>query len=297
MWGSALSSRSAWDTRGAPSRKEQEMDERMKMVETATAYITSRTRVQPTVGLILGSGLGVLGDEIPGAEAIDYGDIPGFPVSTVEGHAGRLVLGSLGGKNVVVMQGRFHYYEGYSMDEVVFPVRVMKKLGVQTLIVTNAAGGVNTAFTPGDLMLITDHIKLFTDSPLRGPNLNEFGPRFNDMSTAYTPELLSLARRVAAQNGYTVREGVYAHMPGPSFETPAEIRMLRTLGADAVGMSTVPEVITAAHAGMRVLGISAISNMAAGILDQPLNHEEVIETGRMVRDSFVSLVKALVEAL
>lgn len=273
------------------------MDTRMEAVKTAADFVAGKTSVTPTVGLILGSGLGVLGDQIPGADAIPYADIPGFPVSTVEGHAGRLVLGELGGKSVVIMQGRFHYYEGYTMDEVVFPVRVMKLLGVDTLVVTNAAGGVNTGFVPGDLMLISDHIKFFTDSPLRGHNLEAFGPRFNDMSVAYTPELRALAKQVAAVNGIDVREGVYAHMPGPSFETPAEIRMLRTLGADAVGMSTVPEVITAAHASMRVLGISAISNMAAGILDQPLNHEEVIETGRMVRDKFVGLVKAVVEAL
>lgn len=271
--------------------------ERMVAVSKAIETIRETTGVTPQIGLILGSGLGVLGDDIPGAEAIEYKDIPGFPVSTVEGHAGRLIFGELGGKAVVIMQGRFHYYEGYSMDEVVFPVRVMKALGVESLIVTNAAGGVNTGFVPGDLMLITDHIKLFTDSPLRGPNIDELGPRFNDMSAAYTPALRELAKRVAMEKGIDVREGVYAHMPGPSFETPAEIRMLRTLGADAVGMSTVPEVITAAHASMRVLGISAISNMAAGILDQPLNHDEVIETGRMVRDKFVGLVKAIVEAM
>lgn len=273
------------------------MDQRMEAVRNAAQFISGKTSVKPTVGLILGSGLGVLGDQIPGADAIDYADIPGFPVSTVEGHAGRLVFGELGGKQVVIMQGRFHYYEGYSMDQVVFPVRVMQQLGVETVVVTNAAGAVNAGLLPGDLMLITDHIKLFTDSPLRGANIDELGLRFNDMSTAYTPELRRLAKRVAAENEIDVREGVYAHMAGPSFETPAEIRMLRTLGADAVGMSTVPEVITAAHAGLRVLGISAISNMAAGILDQPLNHEEVMETGRMVRDKFVTLVKSVVEAM
>lgn len=282
-------------------------DTRLEAARAAAEYVRTRSTVQPQVGLILGSGLGVLGDEIPGGEAIAYSEIPGFPVSTVEGHAGRLVLGILGGdgpagdgatgKPVAIMQGRFHYYEGYSMDEVVFPVRVMKLLGVETLIVTNAAGGVNTGFAPGDLMVITDHIKLFTDSPLRGPNISEFGPRFNDMSTAYTPELRELAIDVARGVGVPLREGVYAHMPGPSFETPAEIDMLRTLGADAVGMSTVPEVIVAAHAGMRVLGISAISNMAAGILDQPLNHEEVMEAGRMVQETFVKLVKTIVEEL
>ncbi len=273
------------------------MDNRMTAVRKAVEYISSRTSFRPEIGLILGSGLGVLGDDIPDADTIDYADIPGFPVSTVEGHAGRLVFGELGGKRVVIMQGRFHYYEGYTMDEVVFPVRVMKLLGVGTMVVTNAAGGVNTAFAPGDLMIITDHIKLFTDSPLRGHNIDELGPRFNDMSTAYTPELRSIALETARRIGIDVRQGVYAHMAGPSFETPAEIRMLRTLGADAVGMSTVPEVIAAAHASMKVLGISAISNMAAGILDQPLNHAEVMETGRMVRDKFAGLVQAIVEAL
>ncbi|TVR71933.1 MAG: purine-nucleoside phosphorylase [Spirochaetaceae bacterium] len=282
-------------------------EERLRAIRAAADHVQSRTDIRPRIGLILGSGLGVLGNDIPGADAIDYGDVPGFPVSTVEGHAGRLVLGMLGGdgpegdggvaRPVVIMQGRFHYYEGYTMEEVVFPVRVMKLLGVETLLVTNAAGGVNTGFAPGDLMVITDHIKFFTDSPLRGPNIGEFGPRFNDMSTAYTPELRELAIDVARRVGVPLREGVYAHMAGPSFETPAEINMLRTLGADAVGMSTVPEVITAAHAGMRVLGISAISNMAAGILDQPLNHEEVMEAGRMVQDTFVKLIKAIVEEL
>lgn len=277
----------------------EEIRDRLHMVHRAADYVRGRTSIQPRIGLILGSGLGVMGDGIPGADAIDYGDIPGFPVSTVEGHAGRLVLGMFGNpaQPVVIMQGRFHYYEGYSMDEVVFPVRVMKLLGVETLIVTNAAGGVNTGFAPGDLMVITDHIKFFTDSPLRGPNIDEFGPRFNDMSTAYTPGLRELAIDVARRVGVPLREGVYAHMAGPSFETPAEINMLRTLGADAVGMSTVPEVITAVHAGMRVLGISAISNMAAGILDQPLNHEEVMEAGRMVQDTFAKLVQAIVEEL
>lgn len=273
------------------------MDERVRNVENAADYIRSRSTVHPTIGLILGSGLGVLGDEIEGGSRIAYEDIPGFPVSTVEGHAGQLVLGELEGVPVVVMQGRFHYYEGYSMDQVVFPVWVMRSLGVRTLLVTNAAGGINTSFAPGDLMLITDHIKFFTDSPLRGPNIEDFGPRFNDMSDAYTARLRALAKKAAAEVGIDLREGVYAHMAGPSFETPAEIRMLRTLGADAVGMSTVPEVIAAAHASLDVIGISAISNLAAGILDQPLNHEEVIETGRQVRDTFIRLVRTIVRAL
>ncbi len=273
------------------------MSDRLAQVKKAADYIRARISAPPTVGLILGSGLGVLGSEVEEAAVLAYEDIPGFPVSTVEGHAGNLVIGQLEGNRVVVLQGRFHYYEGYSMDEVVFPVRVMKLLGVETIIVTNAAGGVNTSFSAGDLMLITDHIKFFTDSPLRGTNIADFGPRFNDMGDAYTARLRGVAREVAASLGIPVHEGVYAHMPGPSFETPAEIRMLRTLGADAVGMSTVPEVITAAHAGMRVLGISAISNMAAGVLDQPLNHEEVMEMGRQIQDAFVSLVRGVVRRL
>lgn len=269
----------------------------MPPVAPAVEAIRARTTVRPSVALILGSGLGVIGDEVTNAAAVPYEAIPGFPVSTVEGHAGRLVIGSLGGVDVVVMQGRFHYYEGYTMAEVAFPVRVMQHLGAGTLVVTNAAGGVNETFTPGDLMVITDHIKFFDASPLRGANDEAVGPRFNDMSRAYTPELRTVAHECARDAGFTLREGVYAHMAGPSFETPAEIRMLRVLGADAVGMSTVPEVITAAHAGMRVLGISAISNMAAGILDQPLDHQEVLETGRQVRDRFSALVQAIVGRL
>ncbi len=273
------------------------MDKRLKSVHAAADHIASRLNRLPTVGLILGSGLGVLADEIEEPITLPYETIPSFPLSTVEGHAGELVCGDLEGCDVVILRGRFHYYEGYSMDEVVFPVRVMKALGVETMVVTNAAGGVNTAFSPGDLMLISDHIKFFTDSPLRGPNIVDFGPRFNDMSDAYTKQIRELARGVASDLGMELREGVYAHMPGPSFETPAEIRMLRTLGADAVGMSTVPEVIAAAHAGMRVLGISTISNMAAGILDQPLSHDEVMETGKHVRDRFVSLVRGVLARL
>lgn len=264
-------------------------------LEKAAAYIKENSRYTPEIGLILGSGLGVLGNEIEDPDIFEYEDIPGFPVSTVEGHAGRLVIGTLQGRTVIVLQGRFHYYEGYDFQRVVFPVRVMKLLGVEDLLVTNAAGGVNREFKPGDLMLIEDHIKFFIDSPLRGANLDSFGPRFNDMSYAYTPELRKMARDAAADMGLSLKEGVYAFMGGPSFETPAEIRMLETLGADAVGMSTVPEVLTAAHGGMRVLGISCISNMAAGILDQPLNHEEVMETGEMVRATFLMLVKAVVE--
>ena len=264
-------------------------------IKESADYISSKIEAQPEIGMILGSGLGILADEIEGAKEINYSEIPNFPVSTVEGHEGKLVVGKLKNKQVMVMKGRFHYYEGYGMDEVSFPVRVMKLLGIHNLLVTNAAGGVNKDYEPGDLMLIKDHIKFFSESPLRGHNLNEFGPRFNDMSSAYSEDLRELAKENAYGLGLNLREGVYAFMPGPSYETPAEIRMLQVLGADAVGMSTVPEVIVATHSGMKVLGISCITNMAAGILDQPLNHEEVIETADRVKDKFLTLVKTLVE--
>ncbi|WP_020612653.1 purine-nucleoside phosphorylase [Sediminispirochaeta bajacaliforniensis] len=272
------------------------MSERLEAAQKAVEVILSKIGAPPEIGLILGSGLGVLGDEIERPVIIDYKDIPGFPVSTVPGHAGRLVVGELEGRRVLVMQGRFHFYEGYGFDQVTFPVLAMKVMGIENLLVTNAAGGVNMAFHPADLMLITDHIKFFVDSPLRGKNIDELGPRFNDMSEAYSRKLRDLAKKVASEKGIDLREGVYAFMGGPSFETPAEIRMLRTLGADAVGMSTVPEVITAAHAGMKVLGISCISNMAAGILPQPLNHKEVMETGELVKEKFLSLVRGIIRA-
>lgn len=259
-------------------------------------YIQSKLKVTPEIGLILGSGLGILADEIEDAVAIPYSEIPNFPVSTVHGHAGQLVIGRLSGKTVIAMQGRFHHYEGYTMDKVTFPVRVMKLLGVEKLIVTNAAGGVNQGFTPGDLMLITDHIN-FMSNPLIGANDERFGPRFPDMSTAYDKEFQQLARKVAADLNITIQQGVYLGLTGPTYETPAEIRMIRTLGGDAVGMSTVPEVIVANHSSMRVLGISCITNMAAGILDQPLNHEEVIETTEKVKSTFLLYVKELVKSL
>ncbi|MGN1386873.1 MAG: purine-nucleoside phosphorylase [Bacillus sp. (in: firmicutes)] len=259
-------------------------------------YIQSKITATPEIGLILGSGLGILADEIENAVAIPYSEIPNFPVSTVHGHAGQLVIGQLSGKTVIAMQGRFHHYEGYSMDKVTFPVRVMKLLGVEKLIVTNAAGGVNKEFTPGDLMLITDHIN-FMSNPLIGANDERFGPRFPDMSSAYDNEFQQVARTVAADLNIAIQEGVYFGLTGPTYETPAEIRMIRTLGGDAVGMSTVPEVIVANHSSMRVLGISCITNMAAGILDQPLNHEEVIETTEKVKSTFLLYVKELVKNL
>ncbi|MNZ94870.1 Purine nucleoside phosphorylase 1 [compost metagenome] len=267
------------------------------MIQEAADYICSRGDVSPKVGLILGSGLGVLADHIEEAIQIDYKDIPHFPTSTVEGHAGELLIGTVQGTPVVLMKGRFHMYEGYDPELTAFPVRVMKELGVGTLLVTNAAGGVNTSYQPGDLMLISDHINLTGKNPLIGHNDSELGPRFPDMSQAYSRRIRDLAKQVADKNGISLQEGVYAGLLGPSYETPAEIRMLRTLGADAVGMSTVSEVIVARHAGIEVLGISCISNMASGILDQPLSHVEVIETTDRVREKFLNLVLAIIPQL
>lgn len=263
----------------------------------ATTYIKNKLNSTPTIGLILGSGLGVLADEITEATTIPYEEIPHFPVSTVSGHAGQLVIGRLREKQVIAMQGRFHFYEGYSMEEVTFPVRVMRKLGVSHLIVTNAAGGINENYHAGDLMFITDHINNMGTNPLIGKNDESQGVRFPDMSNAYDPSLISMAEKCANDNGITYRKGVYVGNTGPSYETPAEIKMLRLLGGDAVGMSTVPEVIVANHVGMKVLGISCISNMAAGILDQPLSHEEVIETTDKVRSNFLALVKEIVSTI
>ncbi|WP_461201774.1 purine-nucleoside phosphorylase [Anoxybacillus sp. TBDG-1] len=263
-------------------------------IEQAAQFLKEKFPTSPQIGLILGSGLGVLADEIEQAIKIPYSDIPNFPVSTVEGHAGQLVYGQLEGATVVVMQGRFHYYEGYSFDKVTFPVRVMKALGVGQLIVTNAAGGVNESFEPGDLMIISDHINNMGGNPLIGPNDSALGVRFPDMSEAYSKRLRQLAKDVANEIGLRVREGVYVANTGPAYETPAEIRMIRVMGGDAVGMSTVPEVIVARHAGIEVLGISCISNMAAGILDQPLTHDEVIETTEKVKVDFLQFVKAIV---
>ncbi len=257
-------------------------------------YITSRIGSEPIqIGMVLGSGLGDLADELGDSITISYKDIPHFPVSTVFGHKGRLVAGTLEGKRVLCMQGRFHYYEGYGFDQVVFPIQVMHALGIKELLVTNAAGGVNTAFKSGDLMLITDHIRLVADNPMRGPNIEELGERFFDMSNAYDKALNEIARTKARELGMALQEGVYMFFAGPSFETPAEIRAARILGADAVGMSTVPEAIAASHMHMRVLGISCITNMAAGILAQKLTHTEVMETGERVKESFTALVRAI----
>ncbi|PRO66765.1 purine-nucleoside phosphorylase [Alkalicoccus urumqiensis] len=269
----------------------------MTQIEEAKQFILSKTDNLPDIGLILGSGLGVLADDIQNPVTIPYTDIPGFPSSTVAGHKGQLVIGELEGTRVVAMQGRFHFYEGYSMDLVTFPVRVMKAAGVSTLVVTNAAGGINESFEAGDLMIIDDHINQFGTNPLIGKNDDALGVRFPDMSQAYAPELKQLAETTASEIGVALKKGVYVGNTGPSYETPAEVRMLRTLGGDAVGMSTVPEVIAAVHGGMKVLGISCISNMAAGILDQPLTHDEVMETTERVKQDFLQLVTAVVKKL
>lgn len=266
-------------------------------IKEAADYILEKTKVKPEIALILGSGLGAIADQIEDAEYYDYKDIPHFPVSTVEGHAGRLVIGTLEGKKVVAMQGRFHYYEGYTMKEVTFPVRVMKLLGISKLIVTNAAGAVNEGYKPGDLMLISDHLNLSGDNPLIGKNLSEFGTRFPDMSDIYDKQLRQRVKEIAKSLGVELREGVYACMSGPTYETPAEVRMVRILGGDAVGMSTAPESIVAVHSGVKVIGISCMTNMAAGILEQPLNHEEVVETSARVRETFIKLMKQIIKEI
>lgn len=274
------------------------MQDLMKKLERARDYINSRTNnLKIEVGIVLGSGLGNMAEQIDNPIIIDYKDIPNFPVSTVQGHAGRLVIGKLEGKIVLCMQGRFHFYEGYGMDQVVFPIQTMHMLGIDKLILTNAAGCVNKAWKPGTLMLINDHIKLAPECPLRGKNEDQLGLRFFDMSRAYNPELLKLAREKATELGVNFTEGVYMFFAGPNFETPAEVRAARILGADAVGMSTVPEAIAAAHCNMKTLGISCMTNMAAGILDQPLEHSEVLETGLVVNKMFSALIKAIVKEI
>jgi len=269
----------------------------IKNYRKAAQHIEEWIEIKPEIGMILGSGLGEMAEYIEDQVIINYRDIPGFPVSTVEGHAGRLVIGRLMGKAVLAMQGRFHFYEGYPMEEVTFPVRVMKLLGVEYLIVTNAAGGINRKFEPGDLMAINDHINMMGSNPLKGNNLDQFGPRFPAMTGAYNKQLLDIARQCAARKQIQLKSGVYCGVLGPSYETPAEIKMVETIGGDAVGMSTVPEVIVANHCGLKVLGISCITNMAAGILDKPPSHEEVLEVGRQVKDKFIALLKEIIKEI
>lgn len=266
-----------------------------EIIERAAEMLRPLTGGNCRIGLILGSGLGGYADRLDDPRSLSYSEIEGFPVSSVPGHAGRFVVGEHAGKTVVVMQGRFHYYEGYPAAMLALGVRVMKSLGVGTLLVTNAAGGVNRSFRPGTLMAITDHINFARVNPLIGENDDSYGPRFPDQSRVYDPALREALLRTAQEIGVPVEQGVYMMFTGPTFETPAEIRMARTLGADAVGMSTVPEAIVATHCGIRVLGITLVTNMAAGILDQPLTHEEVQQTAALASERFTRLVDAAVE--
>ncbi len=272
----------------------------LAQIDEAADEIRRRVSIKPGIGMILGSGLNGLADSVQNPIFIPYTDLPHFPTSTVFGHVGRFVVGELEGKPVIVMQGRIHYYEGYSMGEVTLPVRVMHRLGVHSLIVINAAGGVNAEFVPGDVMLITDQLNLMGMSglnPLMGPNLDEIGPRFPDMSQPYDREYCALARAVAKENGLTLREGVYAGLSGPSFESPADLRFLRLAGADAVGMSTVPEVIVARHGGMRALGLSGISNKANLDGSTITTHEEVIEAGRVITPKIETIVRGILRGI
>ena len=273
------------------------MNEPYEFYEAGADYVRTRMPFAPQIAVILGSSLGPFAKRLQNTVEIDYHDIPNFPVSTAPGHAGKLIFGELAEKRLVCLAGRFHSYEGYDFEQLTQPVRLLKQLGARTLIVTNAAGGVNLGYHPGELMVIGDMFSMTAQNPLIGPNLDAFGPRFPDMSCAFDKELRALAHECANEQGFALREGVYAQMAGPTYETPAEIRMLRTLGADAVGMSTVPEVIVARHGGMRVLGISCITNMAAGILDQPLNHAEVTETANRVKGQFRNLLDRIIEKM
>ncbi len=270
------------------------LEYRIKVDETAR-FLSSLLRMHPTVGIILGTGLGGLADRIEKHKVILYHDIPHFPKSTVESHAGQLIIGHLGGKAVLAFQGRFHFYEGYSLEEVTFPVRVLASLGVRTLILSNAAGGLNPLFKPGDLMIIRDHINLMGVNPLRGSNIDEWGPRFPDMSAAYDRELSEKAERVALDAGISIQKGVYVAVSGPSLETPAETRFLRMIGADAVGMSTVPEVIVANHAGLRVFAVSVIANLNLPDCMRPVYIKDVIATASGVEPNLVLLVSKLLK--
>jgi purine-nucleoside phosphorylase len=272
----------------------------LDQIDRVTEAVRAKISVNPRVGIILGSGLNDLAASVKDSTVIPYGDLPLWPVSTVEGHAGRLVVGELEGQALLVMQGRVHFYEGYSMGQVTLPVRVMQRLGLEIMVVTNAAGGVNPDFVPGDVMLITDHLNLMGMSgqnPLMGPNLDEIGPRFPDMSQAYDKELGMIARKVAAENDITLREGVYCGLSGPSFESPADLRFLRLAGVDAVGMSTVPEVIVARHGGLRVLGLSGISNKANLDGSTVTTHQEVIEAGKLITPKIERIIRGVLEAI
>ncbi|MDU1642323.1 Purine nucleoside phosphorylase 1 [Peptoniphilus harei] len=260
-------------------------------------YIKGKIKNQPEIGIVLGSGLGDFADAIEDKIEIPYTEIPGFPVSTVKGHDGKLIFGKINSKEVCVMKGRIHYYEGYDIKEVVYPIEVLAGLGIKTLILTNAAGGVNTDFEPADLMIINDHINIMGKNPLIGPNDEDLGPRFPDMTDLYNKDLIEVAEKSAKKLGIDIKEGVYMYFTGPSYETAAEVRMARILGADAVGMSTVPEAIIARHRGLKILGISTITNMSTGILDTPLDHTEVVEVGQEVAGKFKELLKEIIEEI
>lgn len=269
------------------------MPDHFTLAETAARFILQRTPLRPKTGLVLGSGLGDFADSLTNATRIPFSEIPAFPLSTAIGHAGHLVIGQAGEIPVAAMQGRVHLYEGYSPQEAAFPMRVFGRLGMRSVILTNAAGGINLRYQQGALVLISDHINLQGNNPLAGPNDDRLGQRFPDMTHAYDKSYRAIAKKEAANLGMTLHEGVYVALLGPSYETPAEIRYLRTIGADLVGMSTAFEVIAARHMGMRVLAISCVTNMAAGILDQPLSHQEVMETGQRVKNSFEALLRAV----
>ena len=251
----------------------------------------------PKIAIVLGSGLGIISEEIEDKLVINYKEIPNFPVSTVAGHAGELIIGKLAGKEVIAMNGRFHYYEGYDLKEATFPVRVFKLLGIETLVLTNAAGGINTSYNAGEFMVINDHLSFFAESVLRGPNLEEFGERFIDMSETYNKELSEKMREIIEEKAGVAHVGVYAYMKGPTYETPAEIRALRTMGADAVGMSTAPEAVVAHHAGINTVAVSCITNMAAGVLDEKLSHEDVKNTADKVKHTFKQIIKEFIEKI
>ena len=273
------------------------MSDILNRIDEAARRIEALAGDRPALAIVLGSGLGDALDFMTIERRVPYSDIPGFLIPTISGHAGELVIGRAGGKLIAAMRGRFHMYEGHSLEDIVLPVRALIRAGAQRLLLTCAAGGVNLNYRPGDFMLISDHLNLTGRNPLTGPNEPELGPRFPDMTYAYDRELRALAQECASRLGMSIRQGVYAWLPGPSYETPAEIRMLRTLGADAVGMSTVPEVIAARHMGARVLGISCITNMAAGVCDQTLSHEEVTEVSHRAANDFQRLMAAIVEAI
>jgi purine-nucleoside phosphorylase len=265
----------------------------LERLDEAAAFVRARTPLRPSIGVVLGSGLGAFADALEDAAAVPYGEIPHFPTATAAGHSGALVVGRSRGVPVAVQKGRVHLYEGYGLQDVVFPVRALARLGVQTLVVTNAAGAINPAFAPGDLMVIDDHINLL-GNPLLGPNEEALGPRFPDMSEAYDRGLRDVAEAACRAAGVRGHRGVYVSIPGPSYETPAEIRMFRTMGADAVGMSTVPEVIAARHMGVRVVGLSCLTNMAAGVTDRKLDHREVLETGERVKAALLEVLARIV---